>query len=220
MAEDGLPRAMPPLPPELLEVARAYAHAPGTHGATAKGVGWSTETAQMLRLRVLMRILDRAPPTISVHDLGCGWGALWTLLGPLTEPLVERYTGWDITPQMIELARRCHEPSPRVRFLLGPEPTEPADYGFVSGTFNFRRHTPLEPWKALVRDGLTRLADQCRLGMAFNLLSMGAPTRRPTMFYADSAEWVAFARTIARRGTVQLIDDYLPDDFTVLIRFG
>ncbi len=220
--DDGLPRALPPLPPALDRISRAYGHAVEREGPRAGGVGWSTEVGQMLRFRVLLRVLDGAPPDrpVSVHDLGCGYGALWPLLAERTAPPVGSYTGYDISRAMIARARGLHGAAPQARFLLADGALDEADYGFVSGTFNFRDGETDDDWRVYLERSLEDFAASCRVGLAFNLLHRRTAKHIRRMFYADPAEVAAFARArLARGGSVEVIDDYLPDDFTVLVRF-
>lgn len=221
--DDGLPSALPPLSPILARIGRAYGSAVESQGPRAAGVGWSSEVGQMLRFRVLLRLLDSAPPDrpVSVHDLGCGYGALWPLLAALDSPKVARYTGYDICRPMVARARALHGADPRATFLLADGALEEADYGFVSGTFNFKDGETEADWQAYLETSLEEFAASCRLGLAFNLLHRRTAKHLKRMYYADPPTVAAFARArLARGGTVQVIDDYLPDDFTVLVRFG
>lgn len=222
MHDDGLPHAAPPLTPALDRIVRAYAGAVEKHGPRPGGVGWSSEVGQMLRLRVLLRILDGAPAgvPVSVHDLGCGYGAVWPLLKGREAPRVAAYTGYDICRAMIARARALHGSDPRARFLLAGEAVEDADFGLVSGTFNYRDGEPDGAWRDYLESSLAAFATSCRRGLAFNLLHRRTAKHIQRMYYADPAQVAAFARTIARGGTVAVIDDYLADDFTVLVRFG
>lgn len=222
---DGLPQALPPLPKALHAVARAYAGALAWRGTTAAGVGWSSAQVQEVRFSVLLRLLDplAAVGPLTVQDLGCGYGALWPHLAHRRTPPIASYTGYDIAPEMISAARLLHADEPRARFLLGCRPDEVADCGFVSGTFNYRgvEATP-EDWAALIEAGLSDLAACCRLGMAFNLLHQRQNRRLPAMHYSNPERVLAFAETLAaaRGGRVQVIDDYLEEDFTVLVWFS
>lgn len=222
--DDGLPHRAPDLPESLRRIARTYGRALERHGPTAGGVGWSTGGAQALRLRVLLRILDgETAPTVSVHDLGCGYGAAWPLLAALEAPRVAGYVGYDICPPMISRARALYGRDPRVRFLLGDSPVEDADYGLVSGTFNYRGGETEDAWQAYVHTSLETFAAACRKGLAFNLLHHRTAKRSSRMAYADPARMLAFAQShlaTPRGGTVTVVEDYLVDDFTVLVRFG
>ncbi|MFA7430069.1 MAG: class I SAM-dependent methyltransferase [Rhodospirillaceae bacterium] len=222
-AEDGFPRVAPALSPALARIGRAYGGAVERQGPRASGVGWSSEVAQMLRLRTLLRVLDGAPEDrpVSVHDLGCGYGALWPLLADRALPPICSYVGYDISRPMIARARGLYGAEPRVRFLLSDGALEDADYGFVSGTFNFRDGEPDDLWRPYIEASLEDFAASCRVGLAFNLLHQRTAKFLKRMYYADPADIAAFARAkLARGGTVTVIDDYLPDDFTVLVRFG
>lgn len=214
----------PPVTPSFVHaIAAQYGRVVRIKGDTPLGVGWSTEEVQSVRLDVLLSLLDDASPDtpVSISDLGCGWGALWDKVKNNRTPVVDRYTGYDISREMIAMARKRTGHDARARFVLSKGRTEPADYGFVSGTFNFRDRTSAPTWDSYVQDTLSGFATSCRRGVAFNLLHHRAKTTRP-MFYTDPAVWMDRAQTWLRqrgRGTVSLRDDYLPDDFTIFIRF-
>lgn len=223
---DGLPQASPEVPKELERIRRAYAGSIGAHGPRHSGVGWSSRSGQMLRLRTLLRLLTDAPEAatrtpVSVHDLGCGYGALWPLLAELETPPVSDYWGWDITPGMVRTARALYGGEARARFMIGPRPDEEADYGMVSGTFNFRGENAAEDWRDYVTGALTEFAGLCRKGMAFNLLDTRSPNRAEQMFYNRPDEWIPFAEDLIRQrgGRFALATDYLPDDFTLFLWF-
>lgn len=223
MPPDGLPNRPPPLPAPLDRIARAYGQAIARQGPRAAGVGWSSEAAQMLRLRALLRVLDGEPAArVTAHDLGCGYGALWPLLAALEAPRIIGYVGYDICAPMVGRARSLYGHDARARFLLADAAVEDADYGFVSGTFNYRDRTDPDTWQGYVQDSLADFAGACRKGLAFNLLHQRASRRARGMFYADPATIIAFAHdrlAAPRGGTVAVIDDYLGDDFTVVVRF-
>lgn len=222
-SNDGLPRALPRMPAALERIGYTYGNALRMRGPKAAGVGWSSETGQFLRFRILLRLLEEEPPGagVTVHDLGCGYGALWPVLAGLEQPRITAYTGYDISRPMIETARNLHGRDPRARFLLGAEPGEDADYGFVSGTFNYRDGETDEAWRAYVFDSLATFAGCCRKGMAFNMLHRRTLKKIKRMYYADPDVFLAFAKRLAaaRRGRVALLDDYLNDDFTIFIQF-
>lgn len=206
----------------LASIESIYGSAVVSHGPRHAGVGWSSRPSQMLRLQTLLRILEgETAATITAADLGCGYGALWPLLEPLTAPRVTAYTGLDRAPEMLAAARTLYGRDPRVRFERASLPSETVDYGFVSGTFNFRKDATDDDWRGYIESSLTAFAGSCRRGLAFNLLSEGSPRRHRTMFYAKADEWWAFGRTLADRrgGTATLETGYLADDFSVFLRF-
>ncbi len=206
---------------DLSAVGAAYRAAVLRHGPTAAGVGWSSSQAQMLRLRVLTRILDDDPDeAVTLADIGCGYGALWPLVAERRAPRVAAYTGYDIVPRMVSLARAAHGADPRARFQLGEAPEGPVDYALVSGTYNFRDRMPVADWRARVERALAEVAAHCRKGLAVNFLHRRGGRDLRHMYYTTPDDWTETARSLARGGTVTVVDDYLPDDFSLLIRFG
>lgn len=226
-SDDDLPPPDAGMPDDLVPIRDAYAGAINAHGPSHSGVGYSSRTAQMLRLRVLLRLLSDSPEAatrtpVSVHDLGCGYGALWPLLDEMETPPISAYWGWDITRTMIRASRALHGGEPRAHFMVGACPDAVADYGFVSGTFNFRARISLPEWRDYVAASLTTFAGYCRKGMAFNLLDVRAPKQGEAMFYNRPEDWRPFAEAlVAARGggRVVLATDYLPDDFTLFLWF-
>ena len=220
---DSLRSAPPDLPLEVDLIAHSYGAAVRVRGATSLGVGWSTAEVQMLRLSVLCDLLQGADPAVpvTVHDLGCGWGALWGVLKDRTAPPVSCYTGYDITPEMIQTARRTHPADGlRARFVVSAHADEDADYGFVSGTYNFSDGTAEPVWEPYVEGSLRHFLSRCRKGLAFNLLHQRRRTDRP-MYYTDPLRWQRWleAESASRSGQVWCRDDYLEDDFTLFVCF-
>lgn len=222
MNEDGLPTAAPAMPEFLDRIGQIYGNSLWMRGPTSLGVGWSTELAQLRRFEILLRLLDQEPEggKVTVNDLGCGYGALWPHLAEMSRPQIGLYTGYDISTEMIEQARRLHQDK-RTRFLLGSVADEPADYGFVSGTFNFREKEDAKSWRLYVGKALVSFAGQCRKGIGFNMLHARSPRRLKSMYYADPTDFEMLARglLVGRGGRVEVVDDYLEEDFTVLVRF-
>ncbi len=213
---------MTDIKPTLETIGRIYSASVRRHGASHHGVGWSSLEGQMRRLAALMALFHgEKRPSVSVADLGCGYGVLWPLLAARKNPYITRYIGLDIAPDMIDLARRQHGHDERVSFQAGSLPSAAVDYGLVSGTFNYRRDCPEETWQRYVADSLATFAATCQSGMAFNLLRRSSSPTYGSMYYGDPTRWLAFANALvaARGGTASLDTGYLPDDFTVLMRF-
>lgn len=74
------------------------------HGATAKGVGWSDETSQVERFKVLTQGISLGRKFIL--DVGCGYGRLaFHLMWHHSYPL-PNYTGIDIMPELVLEAQK------------------------------------------------------------------------------------------------------------------
>ena len=209
--------------PEFIEpLGKLYSKVVRARGDTAGGVGWSTQHVQDLRFHVLLSLLDDDPTndSVTVCDFGCGWGGLWSKLIRRPAPKIQSYIGYDISDEMISLARK-RVTDLRAKFLIYNGSLQRVDYAFISGTFNFHDCIPREHWETYVQSTLDKIASQCSRGLAFNLLHKRAQKKR-SMFYTDPESWVKRAQgwlDARGGGEVSVKDTYLPDDFTIFVRF-
>lgn len=213
------------VPTALAQIAHRFGQCLDDRGATPRGVGWSSPQAQSLRFQALLQILRDHPAgqAFTAWDLGCGYGALARLLMEIPDRPLADYVGYDISQTMIDAANRHHAQNPRCHFARAALPRAAADYGFVSGTFNFRHTASEADWRRYVRASIAHLIGQSRKGVAINFLRRAAkpPHGRKRnmqgMFYSTVDDWLPFAQS-QTSGTVEVLDDYLDDDFTLLIR--
>lgn len=178
------------------------------YGVDVRALNWGSRESQQLRFSVLAQVGQLNDK--SLLDVGCGQGDFY---GSLKEQEIKvDYTGIDLAPKMIEIARSRF---PEARFetenLLAPQSTLAADYDYVlsSGIFYYRQHEPF----AFMKEMLARMFERCRLGLAFNSLSAWCGERDAGEFYADPLETLAFCRTLTPWLTLR--HDYHPRDFTI-----
>ncbi|HVO47229.1 MAG TPA: class I SAM-dependent methyltransferase, partial [Steroidobacteraceae bacterium] len=149
--------------------ARYYAARLAQHGDDVRSVDWGSVQSQVQRFEVLARVGDLSNAT--VLDVGCGLGDLYAWLSQ--RGIQMRYTGVDITPQMIDACRRRF---PAVDFEVAnllEAKLERRDYVFASGIFYLRQTHPLDYMRAM----LARLFALCDKAVAFNSLSAWSPQR-------------------------------------------
>ncbi|MFW6161215.1 MAG: class I SAM-dependent methyltransferase [Planctomycetota bacterium] len=174
---------------------------------------WRSREGQLARIRALCRNVDLAGRR--VLDLGCGLGDLYAHLTACG--IGCDYTGVDLLEEMVVAARRRHAGA---RFLCADvfegDVFEPAafDVVFASGVFNLDLGNN-EAFLAAAIPRLRRLAREC---VVFNLLHRRCPEREPGYCYYDPGRVAAMLREGGCR--VELLDGYLPGDFTVLCRTG
>jgi SAM-dependent methyltransferase len=200
----------------LQGVANYYASKLETHGPTPLGVDWNGIDSHERRHRQFLRLLDGSKDA-SVIDLGCGFGDFWRFLR--AEGYRGAFTGYDVAPSMIEKARQIHGESDDLRWRIGAEPAEIADFAIASGIFNVKGAVPDEIWAGYAHRTIDTLAQAGRYGFAFNVLSTSSDPerRRPNLFYADPADMLV--RCLQRYGrSVALLQDYGLYEFTILVR--
>ena len=191
-----------------------------THGATARGVDWNGAGSQALRFRELLRLLPEGPddaPAASLCDLGCGYGALLEHLRAGGRSL--RYTGVDVSAEMVAQARAAHGESGDVRWVVGDRPPAEHDYVVASGIFNVRGAAGDSEWRDFIDHALGLMDAASRRGFAFNCLSTcsDADRREARLYYADPGALLdACQRRFSRH--VALQQDYGLYEFTLLVR--
>jgi SAM-dependent methyltransferase len=188
------------------------------HGVSSASVGWPDADAQRLRFDKLAYAIEVEAPAggVTVNDWGCGYGAMFHYLDARPDVQLSAYTGYDISADMLSAAR-THVDDRRARWVRGAHVTEPADFTFVSGTFNVRMAATDEAWREYVEQSLVELAAYTRRGLAFNLLTTHVDWRKDDLFYADPAHFFAFCRQHLSR-YVTLLHDYPLYEWTIVVR--
>lgn len=178
------------------------------HGIDVLTVDWGRSSSQELRFRLLSEIADLRRSKIL--DVGCGLGDFYGWLK--RNGFNVTYTGIDITPRMIDLARsRFPDAEFKTTNVIKNDDIagNSFDFAFASGIFYLRRTRPEDFLEEMVH----RLFNKCRIGIAFNSLSGWATKKCKDEFYANPLEVVDYCRKITP--WVTLRHDYHESDFTV-----
>ena len=100
----------------------------------------------------------------------------------------------------------------RFRVADNPFPARSFDVVFCSGVFNLN----LGNNRAFLSSGMDRLMDIAREYLVFNLLHQRAANEVETYAHYDPDD---VGKIVRRPGwDVRLVDDYLPNDFTLICR--
>ncbi|HWC12709.1 MAG TPA: methyltransferase domain-containing protein [Acidimicrobiales bacterium] len=202
--------------PDLAPVARLYGKALEQHGQSAMAVGWRTEESQRLRFEKLLSVVDpRCGDRIDVNDLGCGYGALLSFLEERQVP-IGTFFGYDISEEMLTVARK-RASTAGSEFIASSRVTQRADYSFASGIFNVKLDCDDRSWTSYVEDVIRNLAEQSRVGFAFNLLSTYSDYQEQHLFYGDPLHWFDWCkRNVAP--WVTLLHDYPLFEWTITVK--
>ncbi len=187
-------------------------------GVTSQGVGWKNEAAQLIRFEQLIKILDPTKNS-SINDLGCGTGDLIPFLQNNNFPFT--YTGYDMLPRMIDLAKNRYSKTSNLEFKLIEKVNEltPADYTVASGIFNIRFEQTDELWESYILETLEHMNHNSRRGFAFNLLTKYSDKdfMKRELYYADPCFLFDYCQRNFSKN-VALLHDYNQYDFTILVR--
>ncbi|MBU0679620.1 MAG: class I SAM-dependent methyltransferase [Verrucomicrobia bacterium] len=177
-------------------------------GPTVQAIGWGDERQQKLRFAVLTAMGEMNGR--SILDVGCGFGDMIDYLK--NRGLDVEYTGVDINPAILEVARERH---PDARFECRDIVTAPFDeqfdYVFQSGAFNHR----VEDNREFVWSMMQEMYRLCRRGMAFNLLTSYVDYQDDSLFYFRPEDYLPLAKKLSRYVTLR--HDYPLYEFTLQI---
>ncbi len=147
-------------------------------------------------------------------DVGCGVASLYRYLKAYA--IACQYTGVDALPEMIYVARKL---SPESRVLQG-DPfqndmflPESFDVVFASGIFNLNLGSPHE----FLYQAVEKMRQWSREWVVFNALHCRSQCQEATYLYYNPDEVVTvFSRKY--EDDIVVIDDYLINDFTIVIK--
>ena len=174
---------------------------------------WADPRAQQARFEVLTGHVD-LPRGTTLLDVGCGLGDLLSHLQKLS--LAVDYTGVDVVPEMLARARLAH---PGGRFvqadIFGDASAlagEVFDVVYCSGALNLNLGNNL----AFVARALPRMAAHAKKHLVVNFLHARRPPVEERYFAYLPGDVIEIIRPHCR--AVRLIEDYLPNDFTLICR--
>ncbi len=184
------------------EVTRALRdHYAGTferHGATAKGVDWTSEEELLFRYDKMLGVLDDSsvavPDQPSLLDVGCGWGGQLRRAHEVGREL--KYTGIDVVEAMIEHARNAF---PDAEFIHGDvfALDAPSGYDFVvcNAILTQKLDVSIPAMEEYARRLVLKMFELCRMGIAFNMMSTRVNFMVDNLYYQSPSELLAWLLT-------------------------
>ena len=179
-------------------------------------VDWTSAEAQQIRFAVLA---DNVPlDGRTLLDVGCGLGDLWVYLK--ARGISADYCGVDL---LAEMTASAGEQNAGARFICGDifDPGGSAigsggrfDVVFCSGMLNLELGNNQE----FLPKALRRMLELSAEYMVANLLHARTELRYPHCAYYDPEAVLKILEPMAC--SARLIDNYLPNDFTVICRPG
>lgn len=157
------------------------------HGDRPEALRWSP-SGQVIRYDALCQLSDSINGA-SVIDYGCGKGDLYGYW--ISRGIKPRYTGLDITPELIELARLKY---PQCNFNVQDIEETPLedefDLGFICGVFNNR----VDGATGSLKNSMRLLFDRLKVGLAVNALSSNCLHKDFQINYIDPDELLDYAK--------------------------
>lgn len=186
------------------------------NGATPQGVDWNSVESQNLRFDVLSNLINTKEP-FSILDYGCGFGSMFQYFQQKYSDF--KYTGFDISQQMINEALKLHANNPSSSWVNSLEENSRFDFTIASGIFNVKLETSNSEWLDYIISTLHKL-DRCSIkGFSFNILTKYSDKEymKEYLYYADPLYIFDYCKLNFSRN-VALLHDYELYEFTIVVR--
>ena len=191
------------------------------YAITPQGAGWNSPEAQSIRFEQLVKVIRKGPAeTLTINDIGCGYGALVEYLAGQGQTL--DYRGYDVSSEILATAKRLHPESTWSRVVFRPlEQITAAAYSVASGVFGLKFAHTEEFWRRYVIDTLDLVHRNSERGFSFNMLTAysDAEKKKDELYYADPCAIFDLCKRRYSRN-VALYHDYPLFDFTIVVRQG
>lgn len=179
-------------------------------GPVQKSLGW-LKGRQRFRFLYLKQI-ERFVNNDSVLDVGCGYGDLKDFL--LREKWNGKYTGVDIVPKLIEIAREKYQDiDARVTDILMDKFEEKYDWVFSSGALT--SITEAEDTYVYFEKMLTKMFSLCNKGVSVNFCSPYVEFQSDVNFHPDITKLLQIVTKLTKRFSLR--HDYMPYEFTIYL---
>ena len=157
------------------------------YGPSPRGSFWLTKTRQNRRFKLILDAVQNLSPRLdfSLADVGCGYGAMAEYLAQNHIFKSVQYTGYDISPELIEICQKkfCTKP---FYFKVGTYPSRPTMFTVMSGTYNLAVTPDLKVWERYVMDSILTCWNQSTIAVIFNLqIAEVARISRDHIYYAN-----------------------------------
>lgn len=176
------------------------------HGHSYLACDYGREESQASKFNVLCEAIT--PDCLSMLDIGCGFADFYFYLKNKGFEL--EYTGYDISPAMVEAARkRDANFKIELRNIVDSPSNDKFDFVTANGIFYLLGNDAQEMMYAIIAS----MYKCCNKVVAFNSLSSWATDKENSEFYADPTDVVNFCRSLTP--WVVLRHDYHSRDFTI-----
>ncbi len=176
---------------------------------TVQSLGWKGDNSQQKRFEELVKVADLNDT--SILDLGCGQGDLKYFLDKRFSGF--SYIGIDQMPEFIHEAKRRYGHLPNTHFYqsdfsLAELPK--AEYVIACGALGYRCAKP--SW---FNEMIATMYASASRALIFNMLDIATFPDHPLLVGHDAEEIVGFCKMLSPK--VELINNYLDDDFTIFM---
>lgn len=181
-------------------------------GYSPATLGWGVHGRQEVRFSVLAELALRSPDS-SVLDVGCGFCDLYEFLNK--RGWRGHYTGIDIVPGLLRIARERHPGLDVREFDITEKPDVPEGYDFVIASGTFNATLPSGDNEAHTEMALRHMYKCSRKATCVDFLSSYVDFRKDGAYHTDPKWVLSVAKDLSKR--ILLRHDYMPYEFSIFL---
>lgn len=171
------------------------------HGASAKGVDWKNKDQANLRHKIMLNVIReedlKAKKTVSVLDVGCGYGEQYIFAKK--SGLKIAYTGIDIVPQMIDYAQRKIK---NAHFIYADiftfSPKKLFDYVICNGILTQKLTSTDSQMDKFAKKLILKMFELARKGIVFNTMTTYVDFKTKGNYYVNPNKMISNALNLTR----------------------
>lgn len=200
------------------EIAKKYNSRFSKLGAVPEASLWFSEERQILRFKLISDILEKSKrgTTLSLNDIGCGYGAFVPYIFQRFPNTNILYNGYDIASNPLDYCKKAYKQE-SVCFKLGKVPDRLCDFSIMSGTYNYAPIFSSKAWHRYLFENLIQIWKYSRFGMIFNIsVSQNARITAQNISYFNKDYVKHFCESHLGR-TSLLSSEKLPKEVTISV---
>lgn len=160
-------------------------------GDSPRGVDWNKEKDLLIRYEKMLAIKPIDKNNISILDVGCGYGGLYSFACKKQFSL--KYTGIDVVKEMISYAKRKY---PKVEFhcidVFKYNPKRKFDYVICNGILTQKLSASIIKMDEFAKQLIKKMFDLCEVGIAFNIMTTKVNYMEENLYYKSPIEILAY----------------------------
>lgn len=175
-----------------------------------RALGYRDSDSQQQRFLAMLNWGDLK--ACSILDLGCGFGDLRPFLAEHYADTI--YLGIDFLKEFVDEAQQRYGHLPNTQFFQADFLTAglpEVDCVIASGSLNYRSKNELHPWQSI-----SKMWEIAQKGVILNLLDARYFQATTLLSGYQPQQVLDFCRQLDPHA--ELLDGYLPDDFTIFMR--
>ena len=185
-------------------------------GDNHKGADWPNKRDTLKRYKVMIEIISDTSKLNSILDIGCGTGNIYQFIIDNKMEYID-YTGLDINQSMIDKANSKFQ---NVKFfkrdILDKGIQDSYDYIIMNGLFTEKLNLTFDEMWDFFCKILSVAIKNCRVGIAFNLMSTNVDWQRDDLFHVPLDQLTNFIVNNLSRNYV-IRNDYGLYEYTTYI---